>query len=241
MSNKLYIVMPTYNEEANIKNVVEEWYPMLSLADTDSKLIISDGGSKDNTVKILRELQNIYPNLEVIEKPDTDHGTKVIFLYKYAIEQKADLIFQTDSDGQTKASEFSFFWENRNKYEAIIGNRVIRGDGFFRKIVERVLCILIFIFFGIKVQDSNAPYRLMKTDLVNKYIDRLEPTFNLPNTMMTTYFVYYKHKVCFKEITFQPRQGGKNFMNLKRIIKIGFETIGNFAKYKNELNSYDNK
>ena len=53
MSNKLYIVMPTYNEEANIKNVVEEWYPVLSLADEYSKLVIADGGSKDNTVKIL--------------------------------------------------------------------------------------------------------------------------------------------------------------------------------------------
>lgn len=240
MSNKLYIVMPTYNEEANIKNVVEEWYPMLALADPDSKLVISDGGSKDNTVKILRELQKVYPNLEVIEKPGTDHGTKVIFLYKYAIEQKADYIFQTDSDGQTKASEFNFFWENRNNYEAIIGNRVIRGDGFFRKIVERVLCVLILLFFGINIQDSNAPYRLMKADLVNKYINRLEPTFNLPNTMMTTYFVYYKHKIYFKEITFQPRQGGKNFMNLKRIIRIGFETIGNFAKYKKELKTYEN-
>ena len=240
MSNKLYIVMPTYNEEANIKNVVEEWYPVLSLADEDSKLVIADGGSKDNTVKILRELQKVYPNLEVIEKPGTDHGTKVIFLYKYAIEQKADYIFQTDSDGQTKASEFNFFWENRNNYEAIIGNRVIRGDGFFRKIVERVLCILILLFFDVNIQDSNAPFRLMKADLVNKYINRLEPTFNLPNTMMTTYFVYYKHKVYFKEITFQPRQGGKNFMNLKRIVRIGFETIGNFAKYKKELKAYDN-
>ena len=173
MSNKLYIVMPTYNEEANIKNVVEEWYPVLSLADEDSKLVIADGGSKDNTVKILKELQNTYPNLEVIEKPGTDHGTKVIFLYKYAIEQKADYIFQTDSDGQTKASEFNFFWENRNNYEAIIGNRVIRGDGFFRKIVEHVLCVLILLFFGINIQDSNAPYRLMKADLVNKYINHI--------------------------------------------------------------------
>ena len=33
MGDTLYIVMPTYNEEANIRNVVEEWYPILEKGD----------------------------------------------------------------------------------------------------------------------------------------------------------------------------------------------------------------
>lgn len=57
MSESLYIVMPAYNEEANIRNVVEEWYPILDNGDENSKMVISDGGSTDNTLKILYELQ----------------------------------------------------------------------------------------------------------------------------------------------------------------------------------------
>ncbi len=54
--------------------------------------------------------------------------------------------------------------------------------------------------------DANAPFRLMRTDLVNKYIHRLPKNYNLPNIMLTTYFVYYKEKITFLPITFKPRE-----------------------------------
>ena len=85
MEETLYIVMPTYNEEANIRNVVAEWYPILENAGENSRLVVSDGGSKDKTLDILNELKKEFPKLVVIPKPGTDHGTKVILLYKYAL------------------------------------------------------------------------------------------------------------------------------------------------------------
>ena len=123
MGDKLYIVMPTYNEEENIRAVVAEWYPMLKKGNDSSKMVIADGGSKDKTLSILYELQKEYPNLIVLSEPDTDHGTKVILLYKYAIVHGAVWIFQTDSDGQTVAAEFTNFWKLRKKYDIIMGNR----------------------------------------------------------------------------------------------------------------------
>jgi glycosyltransferase involved in cell wall biosynthesis len=57
MKDTLYIVMPAYNEEANIEEVVEEWYPKLEYGNEDSRMVISDGGSKDNTLQILYKLQ----------------------------------------------------------------------------------------------------------------------------------------------------------------------------------------
>jgi glycosyltransferase involved in cell wall biosynthesis len=76
----LYIVMPAYNEEENIVATVEEWYPMLEYGSEKSRLVVSDGGSKDNTLQILYKLQEKYPKLEVLPRPGTDNGTKVILL-----------------------------------------------------------------------------------------------------------------------------------------------------------------
>lgn len=238
MNESLYIVMPAYNEEANIKSVVEEWYPILNNGDEDSRLVISDGGSKDNTLEILYGLQEIYPKLIVIPKPGTDHGTKVILLYKYAIENHADWIFQTDSDGQTLPDEFNAFWELRKSYDIIMGNRVKRGDGIGRKGVENVLRIYLKIFFGVMVPDANAPFRLMKREAVSKYIDVMPDDFNLPNAILAACFSRYKERVIYKEITFQPRQGGKNYMNIRRIFKIGLDSIKNFAEIKEGLKKF---
>ena len=123
----------------------------------------------------------------------------------------------------------------RNDYDAIIGNRTVRGDGKSRKFVENVVCLLLRIIFGVKVKDANAPFRLMKAELVNKYIDRLPQNYNLPNIMFTTYFSYYKEKLAFREITFKPRQGGTNSINIKKIVKIGWKALGDFMKLKKDM------
>ncbi len=232
MGESIYIVMPTYNEESNIKSVVAEWYPIMSYGDERSRMVISDGGSKDRTLDILYDLQKTYTKLVVIPKPGTDHGTKIILLYKYAIENNADWIFQTDSDGQTLPSEFEEFWKLRRSYDIVMGNRKKRGDGFGRKVVENVLRVYLFFFFGVMVPDANAPFRLMKSDVVSKYIDLMPEDFNLPNAIVAACFTRYKENVIYREITFQPRQGGKNYMNYKRIYKIGYDSINNFKMIK---------
>lgn len=232
--DNLYIVMPAYNEETNIESVIEEWYPILE-GKENSKLIIADSGSTDSTHDILVYLQKKYDRLVVISDSAKEHGPKLIALYKYAIKEGADYIFQTDSDGQTSPYEFDQFWKQRKEYDAIIGQRPNRGDGVARKYVEKVVCILLNIFFRVTVSDANAPFRLMRSDLVEKYIYRIPNEYNIPNIMLTTYFCYYKENVNFKDITFAARRSGKNSINLAKICKIGWKALHDFAMFRKEM------
>ena len=234
-SDVIYIVMPAYNEEDNINAVVEAWYPILTGKSEKSRLVIADSGSSDSTHAILTELQAQNPQLEVLSDTGKQHGPKLIALYNYAIAQGADYIFQTDSDGQTNPKEFDAFWELRPKYDVVLGHRNVRGDGKSRDLVEKVVCFLLRIYFGVKVPDANAPFRLMKTSVVEKYMDRFDADYNLPNIMLTTFFAYYKEKLTFRTITFKPRQAGNNSINIPRIVKIGFKALGDFRKFKRGL------
>ena len=231
----LYIVMPAYNEEANIENVVRAWYPVLKNADEASRLVIADSGSADRTHEILKNLQAQFPQLEILSDTGKQHGPKVIALYDYAIQKGADFVFQTDSDGQTNPDEFAGFWDSRNQYAGIFGHRKIRGDGKSRAFVEHVVCFLLRLYFGVKVPDANAPFRLMRTDVVKKYLYRLPKDYNLPNIMMTTYFAHYHEKMEFREISFQSRQGGVNSIDLGKIIKIGWKALGDFRDLKRDM------
>ncbi len=231
----LYIVIPAYNEKDNIKQVIEDWYSVAEGVGNDSRLVVIDDGSKDETYHIMQSMQAERPLLQALTKPNGGHGSTVLFGYRYAIEQKADYIFQTDSDGQTNPAEFWDFWSERTDYDAILGHRSARGDGQSRAFVEKVVCLLLRNYFGVKVPDANAPFRLMKTGLVEKYIDRLPANYNLPNIMFTTYFAYYKEKLTFREISFKPRQGGTNSINIKRIVKIGWKALGDFGRLKKDM------
>ena len=228
----LYIVMPAYNEEANILGVVDSWYGLLENKNPDSRLVVADSGSKDATHNILVKYKSTHPQIEILENTDRQHGPKVIALYDYAIKNGADYIFQTDSDGQTNPKEFNAFWEDRKDFDGIFGNRPVRGDGKIRAFVEKVVCFLLKIYFKVKVPDANAPFRLMRANVVKKYLYRLDPDYNLPNIMMTTYFSYYKESMIFREISFKPRRAGKNSINIPRIIKIGWKALGDFRRLK---------
>lgn len=237
MSDILYIVMPSYNEEANIKSTLDAWYPVIERCNENgkSRLVVVNDGSKDNTFKIMQEYADTHPLFIPLTKPNGGHGPTVIYAYDYAIKQGADWIFQTDSDGQTNPDEFEAFWNERNDYDAIFGNRTQRGDGKSRAFVEKVVCRLVKHYFGVKIPDANAPFRLMRADKVKKYLYKLKPDYNLPNIMMTTYFVYYKDKVDFKRISFKPREKGTNSINIKKIVNIGKNALKDFRQMKKEL------
>ncbi|MBR2524590.1 MAG: glycosyltransferase family 2 protein [Clostridiales bacterium] len=234
--NTLYVVMPAYNEEANIEAVIRQWYPVLSMGSEDSRLVIADSGSSDRTHEIIEGLkENGYPQLTAYSDTLKQHGPKVIALYKYAIDNGADFVFQTDSDGQTNPDEFCQFWEMRNAYDAIFGVRTVRGDGKSRKFVENVVCFLLRCYFGVKVKDANAPFRLFNTAVLNKYVGRFDEDYNLPNIMLTTFYTYYHENCSFREITFKPRQGGVNSINIRKIVKIGWKALGDFRRFKKSM------
>lgn len=235
MMETLYIVMPAYNEEENIKDTVNLWYPILKGKSEKSRLVIADSGSTDSTHIILEGMKQQYPKLEILSDTGRQHGPKLIALYNYAIAKEADFVFQTDSDGQTDPDEFEMFWKLRNRYDVILGYRKVRGDGRARAFVERVVCILLRLIFGVRVSDANAPYRLMRTEVLKKYINRLPEDYNIPNIMLTTYFLYYHEKVKSEIITFKPRKKGKNSVNIHKIIKIGWKAIFDFRQFKKEM------
>ena len=238
----LYIVIPAYNEEKNIKNLINDWYPVVKKISSKSRLIIINDGSTDNTLKVLEKEAKNNSQLIYLNKKNGGHGDTLIYGYNYAIKNNADFIFQTDADGQTLPSEFDDFWQMRNKFDVIIGNRIIREDGLSRKIVEKVLCLILRIIFKIKVPDANAPFRLMKTQIVKKYIKIMPKHYNLPNVILTTCFKYYNESLKFVPITFRKRQNGKNSINIKKITKIGFKALKDFKLIKEKMmkgNFYD--
>lgn len=135
----LYIVVPAYNEQDNIGNLIDDWYPVVEKHNGagKSRLVIVNDGSKDDTSAIVSEKSKDLPLLVALDKPNGGHGSTVLFGYRYAIENGADWIFQTDSDGQTNPEEFDAFWDARMRHDAIIGNRSDRQDGSSRRFVEK--------------------------------------------------------------------------------------------------------
>ena len=235
MSDTLYIVMPAYNEADNIESVVQQWHPIVEKLNNGSRLVIFNDGSRDGTYEKMISLSERYPLFIPQTKPNSGHGATCLHAYRYAIEQGADYIFQTDSDGQTEPAEFWSFWENRNSYDILIGERKSREDGFQRVLVTKVLKMVIKVFFNVWVSDANTPFRLMKREHLKEYLHLIPVDFFLSNVLMTTIAVKKKQKIYWKSITFKPRQKGINSINMKRIFKIGVQAMKDFRQLNKQL------
>ena len=229
----LYIVVPAYNEAANIEKVICDWYPIVEKHNGEgkSRLLLIDDGSSDGTYEIVKSCSYGKPLLEVITKSNSGHGATVLYGYKKAIQRGADFIFQTDSDGQTMPSEFEKFWALKDKYDMVIGWRKDRKDGGSRIIVTKTLKMVIRMCFKVNVTDANTPFRLMKASTLEKYIALVPKDYFLSNV------IYAKKKCSVKylPITFRPRQGGINSINLKRIIYIGKSALSDFKRINERI------
>lgn len=230
--DKLYFIIPAYNEEANIEHVINQWYSIVE--SHNGQMVIIDDGSIDRTYEILRKKEKEYPLLTALSKKNGGHGATILYGYQYALEHHADYIFQTDSDGQTLPEEFEMFWANRKKYDVVIGNRKKREDGLSRLVVTRVLRLVIGICFRVHVSDANTPYRLMKGQTLARYIHLVPNDFNLTNVLLSVIFLKKGCRVKWLPVTFRARQGGKNSMNMKKIFKIGVKALKDFH-YMNQL------
>jgi glycosyltransferase involved in cell wall biosynthesis len=238
MKETLYLVMPAYNEEANIEDVVRQWHPVAERVNAEggeARVVIANDGSKDGTFAILSQLQNNYPYLLPLDKPNSGHGATVLYLYRYALEHGADYVFQTDSDGQTLPEEFWQMWEHRHEYDFQIGTRGGRQDGFSRIVVTRTLRIVVWLMFHVWVKDANTPFRLMNAKRLQAVMQYIPQDFFLANVAVSAIAVKKKEKIGWYPITFRPRQGGVNSINLKRIFKIGLKSLGDFRQINKSL------
>ena len=55
--SSLYIVIPAYNESENIEKTIDQWYPVVERHNDEgnSRLVIINDGSKDNTYELLQK------------------------------------------------------------------------------------------------------------------------------------------------------------------------------------------
>ena len=77
----------------------------------------------------------------------------------------------------------------------------------------------------------------MKTETLRKYIGLIPDNFNLSNVILSVIYAKKGCTVKFIPITFRPRQGGVNSINMKKIFKIGRQALSDFRDINRALDS----
>jgi len=233
---RLAVVMPVYNEAANIGGVLEEWFSCLRIVCPNFVLLAVNDGSKDRTAEILDSLRDeLGPRLRVVNKSNSGHGLTCREGYELALAERVEWVLQIDSDGQCDPVFFHTLYANRAGCDCVFGYRRTRDDGIGRIIVSFCCRFLLWLVTGTYLKDPNVPYRLVRSSALRKALRKVPADFELQNIGLT-FALKQQPELVWKyfPIHFRARRGGENSINYRKIAKMGFNLLRDFRRITHE-------
>lgn len=231
---ELVVVLPIYNEEANLETVVREWVQEFNRLGIGFEFLAVNDGSTDGSGTALQKLAECYPGVVTpVAKKNGGHGRACRTGYTLAVERGPQWVFQIDSDGQCDPQFFPLFWSIRDQADCLFGTRKTRDDGFLRVLISGACRLATLLVSGMYLQDANVPYRLMRAHVLREALTHIPEDFNMQNVALTLTLkrnasLRWKHI----PIHFRERQGGSKSIHFKNILAMGWELVCNLHQIR---------
>jgi dolichol-phosphate mannosyltransferase len=228
MKADLTVVVPVYNEEECIREVLLKWIQELKKLHIKFQIIALNDGSKDQTGKILDGLSVDFPEITAVNKPNSGHGPTILMGYQKA-SQDSPWIFQIDSDDEMGPESFYKLWNEREGYDFLLGYRDQRRQPLSRKIISWTSRSVIRVFYGFRIWDVNSPYRLFRTDAFKNILSQIPEGTFAPNLILSGICSLKKLRVLELPVPQSDRKTGevsiKKWRLLKASIRAFLQTI----------------
>ncbi|MEQ6123913.1 glycosyltransferase family 2 protein [Pseudotenacibaculum sp. MALMAid0570] len=221
--SELKIIIPVYNEEGAISDVISDWTQTLNSLEIDYTIYTFNDGSKDQTLNILNQLAKENQKLYVVDKPNSGHGPTILKGYKENLD--AQWLFQIDSDNELKANEFEKFWKARNDFDFLIGYRIQRNSPLPRIITTLISRLTVGFFYGNRVKDVNAPFRLIRTSKFHDDILRIPDDTFAPNLIVSGIANLRKLRIQQFPVTHHHRETGEVSIKKWKLFKAAFKSL----------------
>lgn len=152
---KIFAVIPAYNEESTIAEVLESAKPFVD------RTIVVDDGSSDRTAEIART----HGAIVVGHITNRGLGAALGTGFALALRQGADLVVTLDADGQHEPVEIQKFIQAiEDGADVVIGSRMLTGFvgmPWHRRIAQIFGNVATFCLFGAWVTDSQSGFRAL--------------------------------------------------------------------------------
>ena len=220
--NDVTVVMPVYNEEACINDVIDDWKAALDRLQITYTLLILNDGSRDNTARELAK--NNSPGITIINKENSGHGPTILTGYHLAAAN-SEWVFQVDSDNEMRAEHFQKLWNERRDCDAVFGIRSAREQALPRRIISFISRMAVTLCYGRGVQDVNCPFRLMRADVLKKILERIPADTFAPNVAIAGLFVLNGSPVKNIAVPHSNRQTGEVSIKKWKLFKAAMRSF----------------
>ena len=231
------IVIPTYNERENVRNIVSKISYIIKEKKINADILIVDDNSPDGTGVLVEELRKEYKNLFVLHREGKlGLGTAYISGFLYGLNHNFDCVLTMDADLSHNPENIPDLVKLMDDYDLAIGSRYVEGGGTNLSLLRRVLSrgsnTFAKVMLGLKANDCTAGFKCYKR--------RVLETIDLNKFYSNGYsflieMLYKTEKEGFSvgetPIFFDYRKVGVSKISKIEILK-GVETVMRFAIHR---------
>lgn len=211
---KKLIIIPAYNESANIEKTVEA----IKKEASEFDYVIINDCSTDNTREICEKNQYNIVNLPI----NLGIGGAVQTGYRYGYEEGYDVAVQVDGDGQYDPrflNEMAEYLESHN-LDMVIGSRFINKEGFqssgARRLGIKYFTVLIYLMTGKKITDPTSGLRMANRDVMKLFAYDYPKDYPEPESVVA--ILRQKKKVEEIPVIMKAREGGVSSISPKKSV-----------------------
>lgn len=215
---QILIIIPTYNEIANIEKLTEEIHSVLP----DAHVLIIDDNSPDGTGRLADRLAQKDPRIKIIHRTQKlGLGSAYIQGFQYALTRHYDFIFEMDADCSHQPKYLPDFLAVAPQYHLILGSRYIKGGGIeswglCRRLLSRAANLYARIILRLPYKDLTGGFKCysqaalaqikLGSIISEGYVFQIETTYRI-----------HQNRLAIKEIPiiFKGRDKGKSKISRK--------------------------
>ena len=164
--NDVYLVVPAYNEEKTVSEIIE------GIVNEGYNVVLVNDGSEDKTLELAINSKRKYPDKIFIVSHMINRGLGATLNtgMETAIKKNAKYIITFDADGQHAIEDISKVIQPllNGEADAVIGSRPFEDIPLSKSFANIVMNFLTLIFYRRKVKDSQSGLRAFTKDAANK-------------------------------------------------------------------------
>lgn len=230
---ELSIVIPMYNEEANLEQLIRRLITILNDLNISYEIICVNDGSTDRTLEKLLEYHNRFPCIKVIEL--SRNFGKEIALSAGLDYTRGAAVIPIDADLQDPPELIpKLLAKWREGYEVVYATRRLRqGETFTKRFTADLFYRVIDYLSDIPIPKNTGDFRLMDRRVVDALVRLPERTRFMKGLFA---WVGFKQTAIFYDR--EPRHSGDTSWNYWRLWNLALEGITSFSVLPLKLWSY---
>jgi len=236
MKKKIAVIVPAYNEESAIANVVNDINLLQAGDNFHLDVVVVNDCSKDQTAKIVKKLNCILLDLPV----NLGIGGAVQTGFKYAYINSYDYAIQVDGDGQHPPAEIPKLLNHicKTNVDIVIGSRFLDKKGFMSTFFRRIGIIyfkyLIKFFTGNTITDSTSGFRIINRKILNIVKDNYPDEYPEPESIIL--YSWHNFTIAEVPVVMLERQGGQSsiraFTSLYYMLKVSIAIFFTYIRFR---------